>query len=80
MAGSGDRGCPVRGFIRNRLEAGIGPAPAVAAVTLYSLYHVGYGMGGEEMWFLILIGLGVVWLAHATSANALRASSQSEEH
>ena len=29
------------------------------AAVLYSLYHVGYGMGFEEMWFLL--GLGVVY-------------------
>lgn len=49
-----------RGFIQNRLEASFGVAPAVAiAASLYSLYHVGYGMGIEEMWFLF--GLGVVY-------------------
>jgi membrane protease YdiL (CAAX protease family) len=49
-----------RGFIQNRLEASLGAAPAVAiAAILYSLYHVGYGMGIEEMWFLF--GLGVVY-------------------
>lgn len=49
-----------RGFIQNRLEASFGAAPAVAvAAILYSLYHVGYGMGIEEMWFLF--GLGVVY-------------------
>jgi fumarate reductase subunit D len=29
------------------------------AALLYALYHVGYGMGGEEIWFLF--GLGVVY-------------------
>jgi membrane protease YdiL (CAAX protease family) len=49
-----------RGFIQNRLEASFGVAPAVAiAAILYSLYHVGYGMGIEEMGFLL--GLGVVY-------------------
>ncbi|HJU81919.1 MAG TPA: CPBP family intramembrane glutamic endopeptidase [Acidimicrobiia bacterium] len=49
-----------RGFIQNRLEASFGLRPAIAiAASLYSLYHVGYGMGIEEMWFLF--GLGVVY-------------------
>jgi hypothetical protein len=47
-----------RGFIQNRLEASFGPAPAVAgAALLYSLYHVGYGMGVEELWFLFALGV-----------------------
>jgi uncharacterized protein len=49
-----------RGFIQGRLEASFGTAPAVAgAAILYSLYHVGYGMGAEEMAFLF--GLGIVY-------------------
>lgn len=49
-----------RGFIQNRLEASFGAAPAAAgAALLYSLYHVGYGMGAGEIWFLF--GLGVVY-------------------
>lgn len=49
-----------RGFIQGRLEASFGVVPAVsAAALLYSLYHFGYGMGAEEMWFLF--GLGVVY-------------------
>jgi membrane protease YdiL (CAAX protease family) len=49
-----------RGFIQARLEESFGAAPAVAgAALLYALYHVGYGMGLEEMWFLF--GLGVVY-------------------
>jgi uncharacterized protein len=49
-----------RGFIQNRLEASFGVAPAVAiAASLYSFYHIGYGMGIEEMGFLL--GLGVVY-------------------
>jgi len=47
-----------RGFIQNRLEASFGPAPAVAgAALLYSLYHVGYGMGVGELWFLLALGV-----------------------
>jgi membrane protease YdiL (CAAX protease family) len=49
-----------RGFVQGRLEASFGAGPAViGAAILYSLYHVGYGMGGEEMVFLF--GLGVVY-------------------
>lgn len=49
-----------RGFIQNRLEAGFGTAAGIGgAAALYSLYHVGYGMGADEMWFLF--GLGVVY-------------------
>jgi uncharacterized protein len=49
-----------RGFIQGRLEASFGPAPAVAgAAVLYAAYHVGYGMGLSEIWFLL--GLGVVY-------------------
>jgi len=49
-----------RGFVQGRLEASFGTAPAVAgAAILYALYHVGYGMGAEEMAFLF--GLGIVY-------------------
>ena len=49
-----------RGFIQGRLEASFGVIPAVGgAALLYALYHVGYGMGADEMWFLF--GLGVVY-------------------
>jgi hypothetical protein len=49
-----------RGFIQNRLEASFGLVPAVAgAAGLYGLYHVGYGMGLNEVVFLA--GLGMVY-------------------
>jgi membrane protease YdiL (CAAX protease family) len=49
-----------RGFIQNRLEAAFGLIPAITiAATLYGLYHVGYGMGWQEIGFLA--GLGVVY-------------------
>lgn len=49
-----------RGFIQTRLEASLGTGPGVAgAALLYSIYHIGYGMGLDEMWFLL--GLGVVY-------------------
>lgn len=49
-----------RGFIQNRLEATFGTASGVGgAALLYSLYHVGYGMGGREMVFLF--GLGLIY-------------------
>ena len=57
-----------RGFIQGRLEAAFGTAPAVAgAAILYSLYHVGYGMGAEEMVFLL--GLGIVYAVAFRLAN-----------
>lgn len=60
-----------RGFIQGRLEASFGVVPAVAgAALLYSLYHVGYGMGAEEMWFLF--GLGVVYaVAYRLTTNVM---------
>jgi uncharacterized protein len=49
-----------RGFIQGRLEASFGVIPAVGgAALLYAFYHVGFGMGADEMWFLF--GLGVVY-------------------
>ena len=49
-----------RGFIQNRLEASFGLVPAVAvAAGLYGLYHIGYGMGLNEVVFLA--GLGIVY-------------------
>ncbi len=49
-----------RGFIQNRLEEQFGTAAGIgAAAVLYGLYHVGYGMGVEELGFLT--GLGVVY-------------------
>jgi membrane protease YdiL (CAAX protease family) len=60
-----------RGFIQGRLESAFGTAPAVAgAALLYSLYHVGYGMGVSEMVFLF--GLGVVYaVAYRLVGNVL---------
>lgn len=60
-----------RGFVQGRLEASFGTAPAVAgAAVLYALYHVGYGMGAEEITFLF--GLGVVYaIAYRISNNVL---------
>jgi hypothetical protein len=49
-----------RGFIQNRLETSFGLVPAVAvAAGLYGLYHIGYGMGLNEVAFLF--GLGIVY-------------------
>jgi uncharacterized protein len=57
-----------RGFVQGRLEASFGTAPAVAgAAILYALYHVGYGMGAEEMVFLF--GLGIVYAVAFRVAN-----------
>ena len=60
-----------RGFIQGRLEASFGVAPAVlGAAALYALYHVGYGMGMDEMVFLF--GLGVVYaIAYRLTENVL---------
>lgn len=47
-----------RGFIQGRLEASFGAVPAVAAAAgLYGIYHVGYGMGPEQMFFLFTLGI-----------------------
>jgi membrane protease YdiL (CAAX protease family) len=57
-----------RGFVQGRLESSFGAAPAVAgAAILYALYHVGYGMGAEEMTFLL--GLGIVYAVAFRVAN-----------
>jgi membrane protease YdiL (CAAX protease family) len=49
-----------RGFVQTRLSASFGPVPGVfGAAALYALYHVGYGMGAQEMVFLF--GLGLVY-------------------
>jgi membrane protease YdiL (CAAX protease family) len=49
-----------RGFVQGRLESSFGVVPAVGGASLlYALYHVGYGMGGDEIWFLF--GLGVLY-------------------
>jgi len=60
-----------RGFVQGRLDVSFGSGPAVAvAALLYSLYHVGYGMGADEMVFLF--GLGVVYaIAYRLVTNIL---------
>ncbi|HKZ19330.1 MAG TPA: CPBP family intramembrane glutamic endopeptidase [Acidimicrobiia bacterium] len=60
-----------RGFVQERLQASLGSAPAVfGAALLYGVYHVGYGMGLEEVIFLS--GLGVVYgLAYLAARNIL---------
>lgn len=51
-----------RGFVQNRLEARFGHARGIGgAAALYGLYHVGYGMGPDEI--LFLTGLGVIYAA-----------------
>ncbi len=43
-----------RGFVQGRLEASFGIVAGVAGgATPYSAYHVGYGMGVGELWFLL---------------------------
>jgi membrane protease YdiL (CAAX protease family) len=60
-----------RGFIQNRLEEQFGTAVGIGgAAVLYGLYHVGYGMGTDEL--LFLTGLGVVYaVAFALSRSVL---------
>jgi uncharacterized protein len=60
-----------RGFIQTRLERQFGTAPGIAgAAVLYGAYHLGYGMGAEEMVFLA--GLGVVYaVAFSLARNLL---------
>jgi membrane protease YdiL (CAAX protease family) len=49
-----------RGYIVAIFEPGLGLTPAIAvSAGLYALYHVGYGMGPEEI--LFLAGLGIVY-------------------
>jgi len=53
-----------RGWVLLRLEEAFGFLPALfLGSALYALYHVGYGMGWDEMGFLFLVGLmfGVVF-------------------
>jgi hypothetical protein len=58
-----------RAYVLAVLEPMIGLVPSVAvAAGLYALYHVGYGMGAEEMAFLA--GLGLVYtVAYAAVRN-----------
>jgi hypothetical protein len=58
-----------RGYTLAVLEPMVGVVPGVAvAALLYALYHVGYGMGAEEM--LFLGGLGIVYtVAYALTRN-----------
>ena len=60
-----------RGFIQTRLEASFGTATGVGgAAALYALYHIGYGMGGRDMVFLL--GLGVIYaIAYRLVRNVL---------
>ena len=60
-----------RGFVQGRLVAMFGPGVGIAAAAgLYGLYHVGYGMGLDEMTFLL--GLGVVYaIAYQLTSNLL---------
>ena len=47
-----------RGWVLLRLEDAFGFLPALlAGSALYALYHIGYGMGWEEMWFLFFVGI-----------------------
>lgn len=47
-----------RGWLQLRFEASFGLVPGlILSALLYSLYHVGYGMTGQEMLFLFGLGL-----------------------
>ncbi len=47
-----------RGWIQLTLERSFGAIPAILiAPAFYSLYHIGYGMTLEEMWFLYILGI-----------------------
>jgi uncharacterized protein len=60
-----------RGFVQGRLEASFGAVPAVAgAAVLYGAYHVGYGMGVSELWFLLALGV-VYAVAYRLTTNLL---------
>lgn len=60
-----------RAYVMAILEPMFGTLPAVAAsAAMYALYHIGYGMGGEEMVFLF--GLGIVYaVVFAVARNIL---------
>jgi uncharacterized protein len=60
-----------RGFVQGRLEASFGPAVGIAGASmLYACYHVGYGMGLSEIWFLL--GLGVLYaIVYRLTSNVL---------
>jgi hypothetical protein len=60
-----------RGFAQRRLEVAFGrPVGIAVAAGLYAMYHVGYGMGADELVFLF--GLGVVYaLVFAVSGHAV---------
>ena len=60
-----------RGFVQGRLEASFGAVPAVAgAALLYGAYHVGYGMGVSDLWFLLALGV-VYAVAYQLTTNVL---------
>jgi membrane protease YdiL (CAAX protease family) len=52
-----------RGWLKMRFEQAFGLVPGlVLAAMCYSLYHIGYGMTGDEMLFLFGLGLTFVRL------------------
>jgi len=60
-----------RGFIQGRLEASFGSVPAVlCAAGLYGLYHIGYGMGAEQIFFLFALGI-IYAVAYRLTENVL---------
>ena len=60
-----------RGFLQGRLAAMFGPGVGIAvAAGLYGLYHGGYGMGRDEMVFLVGLGVGYA-IAYQLTNNLL---------
>jgi uncharacterized protein len=60
-----------RGFIQGRLQESFGTGPAVAgAAVLYAIYHVGYGMGVDDMGFLFALGV-VYAIVYRLTSNVL---------
>jgi membrane protease YdiL (CAAX protease family) len=60
-----------RGFIQGRLHERFGTGPAVTgAAALYAIYHIGYGMGVDDMGFLFALGV-VYAIAYQCTSNVL---------
>jgi membrane protease YdiL (CAAX protease family) len=56
-----------RGWIQLRFEKAFGAIPAIIiGAMFYSLYHIGYGMTVEEMWFLFFLGISFAFAFRVT--------------
>ena len=65
------RRCSSGGSCRAASRPSFGAVPAVAgAAVLYAAYHVGYGMGLSDMWFLLALGV-VYAVAYRLTTNIL---------